>query len=235
MPTTSDFQRDGFQLIQGAVGAAPISEWLRAASRRMESAPEGLVARHGEPYAMRGIVAQCPYIAACIRETLLPRVIRPILGKDARLVRSLLLDKTPENNWGVPWHRDLNIAVREQREVLGFCGWRQKGEGWYVEPPFDLLKDMATVRVHLDDCLASDGPLSVIPGSHTWPSTPWEGLVERAKESSPVEIHAHQGDALLMRPLLVHSSHRAAKPKHRRVLHLEFSAARLPGGLEWCD
>ncbi len=235
MTESPDFQRDGFQLIKGAVGNAPVTEWLRAAARRMETAPEGLVARHGEPYAMRGIVAQCPYIAACLRETVLPRIIRPILGKEARLVRSLLLDKTPENNWGVPWHRDLTIAVRQRIDLPGFSGWRERGEGWYVEPPFDVLRQMVTVRVHLDDCLAADGPLFVIPGSHEWPSLKWEELVERAKEAEAVECHAHQGDALVMRPLAVHSSNRALKPSHRRVLHLEFAALTLPGGLEWCD
>ena len=235
MTTTPDFDRDGFQLIRSAVGTAPVNEWLRAAARRMETAPEGQVTRHGEPYAMRGIVAQCPYIAACIRETVLPRLIRPILGRDARLVRSLLLDKTPENNWGVPWHRDMTIAVKQKADVAGFSGWREKGEGWYVEPPVQLLEEMVTVRVHLDDCLEADGPLSVIPGSHRWPVTPWEELAERAKAAPVVECHARKGDALLMRPLLVHSSNRALKPSHRRVLHLEFSARTLPGGLAWCD
>jgi hypothetical protein len=235
MTSSPDLQRDGFHLVNAAVADAPISEWLRAAARRMESAPEGLVTRHGEPYAMRGIVAQCPYIAASIRETILPRLIRPILGREAKLVRSLLLDKTPENNWGVPWHRDLNIAVKNQADVPGFAGWRDKGEGWYVEPPFELLRKMVTVRIHLDDCLEDDGPLSVVPGSHDWPSLPWETLVERAKAAPSQEVHAQHGDALLMRPLLVHSSNRARKPSHRRVLHLEFCAETLPGGLEWCD
>jgi phytanoyl-CoA dioxygenase PhyH len=235
MTNSPNLERDGYLLVKGAVADGPISEWLRAATRRMESAPEGQVTRHGEPYAMRGIVAQCPYIAACIRETILPRLIRPILGAGSRLVRSLLLDKTPDNNWGVPWHRDLTIAVKNKAEVQGFSGWREKGEGWYVEPPFELLQKMVTVRVHLDDCLAPDGPLSVVPGSHTWPALPWEALGDRAKTSDTHEVLAHHGDALLMRPLLVHSSNRALKPSHRRVLHLEFCAEKLPGGLEWCD
>jgi len=235
MTNSPNFQRDGFELVKGAVGDAPISEWLRAATRRMENAPEGTVTRHGEPYAMRGIVAQCPYIAACIRETILPRLIRPILGPGARLVRSLLLDKTPDNNWGVSWHRDLTISVREKIETPGFQRWRQKAEGWDVEPPVALLQKMVTARVHLDDCLAVDGPLCVIPGSHEWPVEPWDALVERSKDLDAVEIHAQHGDALLMRPLLAHSSNRALKPNHRRVVHLEFCAEKLPGGLEWCD
>jgi hypothetical protein len=233
--TSPSLKTDGYEFCRSAVATAPIGEWLRAASKQMEKNPAGLVTRNGEPFAMRGLVAQCPYINACIRETVLPRIIRPILGPGAKLVRSLLLDKTPENNWGVPWHRDLQICVKEKKEIDGYDGWRQKGEGWYVEPPFEVLQQIVTMRVHLDDCLAADGPLSVIPGSHEWPALSWEDVIGRATAETAVECHAHQGDALLIRPLLVHASNRALKPSHRRVLHLEFTAQKLPAGLEWCD
>jgi hypothetical protein len=38
---------------------------------------------------------------------------------------------------------------------------------------------------------------------------------------------------MLMSPLLLHASSAAAFPDRRRVLHLEYSAARLPGDLAW--
>jgi hypothetical protein len=41
------------------------------------------------------------------------------------------------------------------------------------------------------------------------------------------------GGALIMRPLLVHSSASRTAPGHRRVIHLEYAAETLPGGLEW--
>ncbi len=42
-----------------------------------------------------------------------------------------------------------------------------------------------------------------------------------------------RGEAFLMRPLVVHSSSAGTNPKHRRVIHIEFSAEVLPDGLEW--
>jgi hypothetical protein len=33
---------------------------------------------------------------------------------------------------------------------------------------------------------------------------------------------AHAGEALLMKPLLLHASSQATAPKHRRVLHLVY-------------
>lgn len=234
MIDTASFKRHGFQLVKEAFGDTPTGELLEAVAHRMET-NAGLVARNGEPYAMRGIVAQCPDVAACIRGSILPQLVRSILGDDAKIVRSLLFDKTPENNWGVPWHRDMTIAVKQNAEVPGFAGWRRKGEGWYVEPPFALLQRMVTVRVHLDNCLDNDGPLSVVPGSHEWPELSWEQLLDRTKESAPIEVHARRRDALLMRPLIAHSSRRALNPSHRRILHLEFCADKLPAGLDWCD
>jgi hypothetical protein len=43
------------------------------------------------------------------------------------------------------------------------------------------------------------------------------------------------GGVVLMRPLLLHASSPATVAGHRRVIHLEFAAADLPGGLEWHD
>ncbi len=38
-----------------------------------------------------------------------------------------------------------------------------------------------------------------------------------------------------MRPLLLHASASGTNPGHRRVIHLEYAAVSLPGGLEWYD
>ncbi len=45
--------------------------------------------------------------------------------------------------------------------------------------------------------------------------------------------HASAGDAVLMRPLVVHASPRAARPTRRRVIHLEYAALDVPAPLEW--
>jgi len=36
-----------------------------------------------------------------------------------------------------------------------------------------------------------------------------------------------------MRPLLLHASSPAVSLSRRRVLHIEYAAEELPGGLEW--
>lgn len=161
--------------------------------------------------------------------------VRSVLGKGARPVRALLFDKTPDANWKVPWHQDLSVAVAERRDVGGFTGWSLKEGVWHVQPPADLLGRMITLRLHLDDCGPDNGPLKVIPGSHR------EGRLSRERiewwktRGEVVECHVQAGGALLMRPLLLHSSSPATKPSHRRVLHVEFAAEPLPEGLRWAE
>ncbi|MHB1556192.1 MAG: phytanoyl-CoA dioxygenase family protein, partial [Isosphaeraceae bacterium] len=41
------------------------------------------------------------------------------------------------------------------------------------------------------------------------------------------------GGAVVMRPLLLHASSARTGPGRRRVIHLEYAAEELPGGLEW--
>jgi ectoine hydroxylase-related dioxygenase (phytanoyl-CoA dioxygenase family) len=148
-------------------------------------------------------------------------------------VRALFFDKTPVTNWKVAWHQDLSIAVAERRDVPGFSGWSLKDGVWHVQPPASVLERMITLRLHLDDCGTENGPLKVIPGSHR------EGRLSRERiewwktHGEVVECHVPACGALLMRPLLLHSSSPARQPAHRRVLHVEFASESLPAGLQW--
>jgi hypothetical protein len=38
-----------------------------------------------------------------------------------------------------------------------------------------------------------------------------------------------------MRPLLLHASSAAVRPQRRRVVHIEYAAPELSGGLEWYE
>jgi ectoine hydroxylase-related dioxygenase (phytanoyl-CoA dioxygenase family) len=90
---------------------------------------------------------------------------------------------------------------------------------------------MLAVRVHLDDCGEENGPLRVIPKSHV------HGLLTNAEilayPKDAINCTAQRGDAILMRPLLLHASSAVTEPKNRRVVHIEFAADDLPDGIEW--
>lgn len=160
-------------------------------------------------------------------------LIEPVIGKNARLVRSILFNKSQATNWQVAWHQDLSIAVESKVEMPGFDSWSVKEGVHHVQPPFEILERMITVRVHLDAADDTNGALWVAPGSHRMgriPAGEAAGVADRmGKELCAVNA----GDAMLFRPLLLHASRKATSTKPRRVVHLEFVGVDLPKPLEW--
>jgi ectoine hydroxylase-related dioxygenase (phytanoyl-CoA dioxygenase family) len=157
------------------------------------------------------------------------------LNKDLFPVRALFFDKTPDTNWQVPWHQDLTIAVAEKIEVPEFEAWSVKEEIIHVQPPCKILEGMATLRLHLDNCDKNNGALKVIPRSHTEGKLDAVRIKEWTSKEKIAVCEVSNGGALLMRPLLLHSSSPSKNPSHRRVLHIEYASNELPGGLKWFE
>jgi ectoine hydroxylase-related dioxygenase (phytanoyl-CoA dioxygenase family) len=99
----------------------------------------------------------------------------------------------------------------------------------------EVLRNMLTVRLSLDDCGAENGPLHVLPGSHAAGVLSPSEVARWRRTVTTIACHVPAGGALLMRPLILHASSEAASPGHRRVVHLEYAAVDLPGGLQWHD
>ena len=162
-------------------------------------------------------------------------VMEALLGPACFAVRGLYFDKPLGANWMVPWHQDLHIAVKTRADLPGFAAWSVKAGVPHVEPPFDLLERMATIRIHLDAAHAGNGALRVIAGSHRLGRLSADD-VDAARLRDPETLcEVPAGGALLMRPALLHASSNAGGGRARRVVHLEFAAEDLPAGLEWAD
>jgi len=180
----------------------------------------------------RGLL-NVPAVAALARSARLLDLVRPHLASEPFPVRSIYFDKSPEGNWLVPWHQDLTLAVRNRVDVSGFGPWSVKEGVPHVQPPVELLEQMLIVRLHLDDADESNGALRVLPGSHRLGRLPAERIQElRVCERDHLCV-ARAGDALLMRPLLLHASGRSTSARHRRVLHIEYAGFPLPAELRW--
>lgn len=145
------------------------------------------------------------------------------IGSDARPVRAILFDKTAGRNWALGWHQDRTIVVRERIDAPGFGPWTVKSGLIQVEPPFEILKRMVTVRVHLDQADASNAPLRIVPGSHRLGRLP-ECEVQRVAAISGERLYATS---------IVHASHPADPPRRRRVLQIDYSADVAPYPLAW--
>jgi hypothetical protein len=156
------------------------------------------------------------------------------VGKRFFPIRALFFDKTSDANWFVPWHQDLMVAVALQKDVEGFEAWCTKEGTIHVQPPLEILEDIVTIRLHLDDCAADNGALRVIPGSHSRGKLRAAEITRIVKGEHTVICEVSKGGALLMRPLLLHSSTTVQEPTHRRVLDIQYATKQLPGGLRWC-
>jgi ectoine hydroxylase-related dioxygenase (phytanoyl-CoA dioxygenase family) len=161
------------------------------------------------------------------------RCAAAILGAAARPVRAILFDKTADNNWSVAWHQDRTIAVRARHDVRGFGPWSVKAGVVHVEPPFEIIERMITIRAHLDDCAGDNAPLLVVPGSHRIGRVPSAQTAETAQRLGQVTCFADAGDLWVYATSIVHASERAQHPWRRRVLQVDYAGGALSGGLEW--
>ena len=155
------------------------------------------------------------------------------LRQGVQPVKLTIFDKTPKANWKVPMHQDLTITVRQRLEVPGFGPWSEKGGLPHVQPPANILESIIAIRLHLDETPASGGALRVIPSSHRLGRLSHRKIQSLQENTETVVCPVAAGGAMVMSPLLVHASSPARAPDHRRVLHFEFTAIDLPGGLEW--
>jgi len=93
-------------------------------------------------------------------------IARSVLGDRARPVRAILFDKTARTSWRLAWHQDRTIVVKRRIDVERYGPWSIKAGLQHVAPPFFLLAEMLTLRVHLDDVSFDNAPLTIAPGSH---------------------------------------------------------------------
>jgi len=222
--THGGIEETGFALIEGVFSDATVSH-LRDI---LQAEATTVVGRGG----IRNLldVEEMRKLAQC---SALRGLVEPVLGSKAIVVRGILFDKTDTANWKVPWHQDVTIAVSQQIDAPGYGPWSVKAGVFHVQPPAEILENMLSVRIHLDDCPMQNGALRVVPGSHRFGKLP-ATLSNGFFEGKPVAICAMKsGGVLLMRPLLVHASSAAMLPQHRRVIHFDYASAELPAGMDW--
>jgi Phytanoyl-CoA dioxygenase (PhyH) len=215
------FESDGFMILHDLVAPALCDQLA------MELAPLEHAGRRG--------VLRLPRVNQWARSANLNECLRPHFDDEPFPVRAIYFNKTAQANWSVGWHQDLAIAVQLHHEVPGFGSWSVKDNVPHVQPPADILAKMLTVRLHLDDTDQTNGALRVLPGSHRFGRLAAEQIEDLQRMRPGVICSVSAGAILLMRPLLLHASSRASNPSQRRVLHIEYAAQRLPGGLEWHD
>ena len=184
-------------------------------------------------FAIRQFLKEIPAVNGIVFNDTLKAVINNVFGGGYFAVKSIYFDKPEKSNWFVAWHQDLTISVNKKNNLPGYGPWTIKQNQFAVQPPLNILQNNFTIRIHLDDTDEGNGALKVIPGSHLKeiyrPETiDWDRETEAA-------CCVNAGGIMIMRPLLLHASNRTTNNKPRKVIHIEFSNAELPQGLQWSE
>jgi hypothetical protein len=218
----SALERDGFEIHRGVLHAPDVEVLAKELSATRAGSPN-----------RRSLLRDSVVVADLATSPPLRSIADEALGAAAFPVRALLFDKIEGANWSLPWHQDLAIPVAEKLDVPGCSGWSVKDGVPHVLPPAEVLAQMIALRVHLDDCSMDNAPLRVLPGSHRSGKLTDADITRLRAETPEFICLAARGDVLALRPLLLHASSAAQRPGHRRVLHIEYAAHPLPGGLQW--
>lgn len=184
-------------------------------------------------FAIRQFLKEIPEVRDLVFNDKIKEICKGIFGENYVAVKSIYFDKPETSNWYVAYHQDLTISVDKKLELPGFGPWTTKQNQFAVQPPLDILENMYTIRIHLDDTDEHNGALKVVPGSHAKRIYRPEAIdwTIETEEICSVE----KGGIMMMKPLLLHGSNRTTNGNRRRVIHIEFSDRELPEGLNWSE
>jgi len=209
----------GYAIYENILDAADMSDLLQTLSASGISRTRA-GARH-----LLGVAA----VRALAFDHRLLAIARQFVSDGAVPYRATLFDKSPTSNWLVVWHQDTALPLREHVETTGWGPWSVKAGITYAHAPAAALQKIIALRVHLDDSTSTNGPLRVLPDTHTFGVLSDDRLLELAGRIRPVNCVAASGGVVAMRPLTVHASSKVTGDQPRRVLHIEYAASLQVG------
>lgn len=145
-----------------------------------------------------------------------------LLSSLAIAIQAIAFDKTANSNWKVTWHQDLMYPFAAHPQAAEYTLSCEKDGIVYAKPPVKVLEQLTAVRLHLDDCDESNGPLKISPGSHQHGIVKSEDVASLVQANGEVTCLARKGEVILMKVLALHASSKATHPKNRRVLHIVY-------------
>ncbi|MCA8829830.1 phytanoyl-CoA dioxygenase family protein [Hymenobacter pini] len=230
MTRTAQLRTDGYAILPDVFTPEETAGLLRTIESTETSSSN--FRRSQDVFAIRNLLGELPQLWPQLLTPRLRAALAELFPEQTpHLVKAIYFDKPAGSNWLVAWHQDVMVAVDQRLDLPGYGPWTSKGGETTVLPPREILESIVTVRLHLDDCDATNGALRVVPGSHRLGVIPNEQHPALTPQAVTCEVPA--GGLMLMQPLTLHASQRSTSPRPRRVIHLEFSAAELPTGLQW--
>ncbi len=184
-------------------------------------------------FAIRQFLKEVPESHQLIFNDTIKKIINEIFGNNYFVVKSIYFDKPEKSNWYVSYHQDLTISVDKKLDLQGFGPWTTKQNQFAVQPPIDYLKNIFTIRIHLDDTDENNGALKVITNSHSKEFYRPETIDWNVETEEICSVN--KGGIMIMKPLILHGSNRTTNNQKRRVIHIEFSNMELPEEINWSE
>ncbi|MBS1598179.1 MAG: phytanoyl-CoA dioxygenase family protein [Bacteroidetes bacterium] len=231
MKQRDEFYINGFATIDNIYTTEEVEKILQLINQT--NSDKESFRKSADLFAIRQFLKEVPTTIDTIFNDSLKDVLTQFLGDKYFVVKSIYFDKPQTSNWYVSYHQDLTISVDKTLQVSGFEFWTTKQNQFAVQPPLDILENIVTIRIHLDNTDENNGALRVIPKSHS------KGIYRPETIDWTVEkeisCNVSKGGVMLMKPLLLHSSSRTTNGRQRRVIHIELSNKELPTELSWSE
>lgn len=228
---TRQFSAEGYAVVNGVFSAGEvlsISKHIDTANRNNDN-----FRKTSDLFAIRQFLKEVPEVSSLVFNARFKALVKAVMGNRFFVVKSIYFDKPPASNWYVAYHQDLTISVDKKLTLDGFGPWTTKLNQFAVQAPVEILENICTFRIHLDDTNEHNGALRVVPKSHVKKIYRPETI--RWAEETEVYCPVQSGGVMLMKPLTLHSSSRTTDGRKRRVIHIECASIELPESLQWAE
>ncbi len=222
---------NGFSIIENIYSDKEIAAIIEAIEETDTTKPT--FRKTADLFAIRQFLKEVPLAQELVLNRNFKSLIYSMFGSNYFVVKSIYFDKPEVSNWFVAYHQDLTISVKEKENIAGFGPWTTKQGQFAVQPPLNILQNIYTIRIHLDDANEQNGALKIIPKSHL------KGIYRPETINWNIEqetiCNVTKGGIMFMKPLLLHGSNKATNHQKRRVIHIEISNLELPNPLQWAE
>ena len=111
--TELEFEKDGVELRKSVLSAETI-ELLKS--------DIDLDSEKFKTYGVRNLEKRFESISKLVLDDKIVSIANDCLKGQAKLVRALFFDKTPDKNWYVTWHQDKTVALSNKIDIKE---WKQ--------------------------------------------------------------------------------------------------------------
>ena len=159
MNLLKEFHEQGFYVVNNVYDKAEVDTISNFISNLDTTNP--IFRKTNDLFAIRQFIKEFPEIKKLLFNEKLKDILKNI-GEDYFIVKSIYFDKPEKSNWFVSYHQDLTISVDKKIEDKNFSNWTTKHNQFAVQPSEEILENIFTIRIHLDDTNEKNGALKVL-------------------------------------------------------------------------